>query len=53
MTKIPTLVKIDEFKGRQRGGDMDILGQWKSQKENAEKELKKQEEEFDDLLGGY
>lgn len=53
MTKIPTLVKIDEFKGRQRGGDMDILGQWKSQKENDEKELKKQEEEFDDLLGGY
>ena len=53
MTKIPTLVKVDEFKGRQRGGDMDILGQWKSQKENDEKELKRQEEEFDDLLGGY
>ena len=53
MTKIPTLVKIDEFKGRQRGGDLDILKQWESQKENYEKELKKQEEEFDDILGGY
>ena len=53
MTKIPTLVKVDEFKGRQRGGDIDILRQWKSQKEEDEEELKRQEQEFDDLCGGY
>lgn len=53
MTRIPTLVKIDEFKGRQHGGDRNILAEWESQKIDDEKELERQEQEFDDLLGGY
>lgn len=53
MTMIPTLVKINEFKGRQRGGDLDILDQWKSKKEKDEKETKKQIEEIDNMYGGY
>lgn len=51
MTKIPALVKIDEFKGRQRGGDLNILKQWSSQKESDEKETKKQLDEIKSLLG--
>jgi hypothetical protein len=53
MTKIPTLVKIDEFKGRQRGGDLDILDQWNKKKKTDAKKLKKQKKAFNDLLGGY
>lgn len=53
MTKIPTLVKINEFKGRQRGGDLDILNQWKSEKEKDEKETQNQIDDFESLLGGY
>ena len=53
MTKIPTLVKIDEFKGRQRGGDLDILNQWKTEKEKDEKETQEQLEDFENMLGGY
>lgn len=53
MTKIPTLVKIDEFKGRQRGGDLDILEQWNKKKKTDAKKLKKQKKAFNDLLGGY
>ena len=30
MTKVPTLVKIDEFKGKVVGGDLDILKIWKN-----------------------
>ena len=51
MTKIPTLVKIDEFKGRQRGGDLDILQQWEEQKTTEKKEIQKQMDELKDLLG--
>lgn len=51
MTKIPTLVKIDEFKGRQRGGDLDILQQWEQQKSTEKKETQKQMDELEDLLG--
>lgn len=53
MTKIPTLVKINEFKGRQRGGDLDILDQWKTEKEKAEKEIQEQVEGVENMLGGY
>ena len=53
MTKVPTLVKINEFKGRQRGGDLDILEQWKSKKEDDEKELQIQLDQFKRLSGGY
>ena len=50
MTKIPTLVKIDEFKGRQRGGDLDILDQWKTSKKAKKQRVKKQRKEIMDLI---
>lgn len=53
MTKIPTLVKIDEFKGRQRGGDLDILDQWSSKTKETEESLKQQLQDFDDLIEDY
>jgi DNA helicase HerA-like ATPase len=51
MTKIPTLVKIDEFKGRQRGGDLDIVKEWSLQKEKEKEEYQNQKDEFEDLFG--
>ena len=51
MTKIPALVKINEFEGRQRGGDLNILNQWSMQKKTDEEETKKQIDEIKDLLG--
>lgn len=51
MTKIPTLVKIDEFKGRQRGGDLDIVKEWSQQIQKAKDELDRQTGEFKDLFG--
>lgn len=53
MTKIPTLVKIDEFKGRTHGGDIDILSAWAETKKSEEEEIKKQEKEILDLGGDY
>ena len=53
MTKVPTLVKINEFKGRQRGGDLDIIEQWKANKETEEESLQLQLSQFKDLGGGY
>ena len=53
MTKVPTLVKINEFKGRQRGGDLDIIGQWKSKKDDEEEALQKELDQFVNLGGGY
>jgi len=53
MTKVPTLVKINEFKGRQRGGDLDIIEQWKTNKEKEEESLQMQLSQFEDLGGGY
>ncbi len=51
MTKIPTLVKINEFKGRRTGGDLDIIGDLADYDKNEEEELRSQEEE---LMGlGY
>ena len=51
MAKIPTLVKIDEFNGRQRGGDLDIIKEWSMQNENDEMEVKSHMDEFEDLFG--
>lgn len=45
MTKVPTLVKIDEFKGRSHGGDLDIIGELAKFKKNKEEEIEKQENE--------
>ena len=51
MSKVPTLVKIDEFKGRRHGDDMDIVSYFKDSKKRDEEQRKKAEE---DLLNmGY
>lgn len=51
MSKVPTLVKIDEFKGRRTGGDLDIIGEFKQYDEDEKAEIKRQEQESLDL--GY
>ena len=51
MTKVPTLVKIDEFKGRRTGGDLDIIGDLAKYGKSEEDEIKHQEQESLDL--GY
>ncbi|MEE0901074.1 MAG: ATP-binding protein [Methanobrevibacter sp.] len=51
MSKVPTLVKIDEFKGRRHGDDMDIVSHFKNIKERKAEELKRQEQETRDM--GY
>ncbi|MBO6110576.1 MAG: ATP-binding protein [Methanobrevibacter sp.] len=49
MTKVPTLVKINEFKGRRTGGDLDIIGELANFNKKEDDELKRQEQEMDDL----
>ena len=44
MTKVPTLVKIDEFKGRTHGGDIDVIAELADFRKKEESELKQQEE---------
>ena len=51
MTKVPTLVKIDKFKGRQHGDDMDIVSHFINSQKDEEEEIKKQEDELLDM--GY
>lgn len=51
MTKIPTLVKIKEFKGRTHGGDIDVIKELANFQEKEAEEIKKQEE--DSLNLGY
>jgi hypothetical protein len=51
MSKVPTLVKIDEFKGRRTGGDIDIIGDLAGYQKAEEDEIKRQEQESLDL--GY
>ena len=51
MSKVPTLVKIDEFKGRKHGDDMDIVSHFKGFKERQQKELEQAEQETLDM--GY
>lgn len=53
MAKVPTLVKVDEFKGRSVGGDIDILAAWNSEVKNQKKELEKQLEESESMDGYY
>ena len=42
MTKVPTLVKIDEFKGRIIGGDLDILKIWKNSVQEKKERIDEQ-----------
>jgi len=53
MVKVPTLVKIDEFKGRTVGGDLDIISEWNNEKKNLEKRINEQKKEYNDLGGDY
>lgn len=53
MTKIPTLVKIDEFKGRSIGGDLKITEEWSSYNTIQKEELENSKKEFFDLGGDY
>lgn len=53
MTKIPTLVKIDEFKGKLSGGDIKIVEEWNKAIENEEKATKEEEEDLKDLEEEY
>ena len=46
MSKVPTLVKIDEFKGRQHGDDMDIASYFSNYRKREEEEIRKAEEEL-------
>ena len=45
MSRVPTLVKIDQFKGRIHGDDMDIVSYFADIKQKEEEEIKRQEEE--------
>ena len=51
MTKVPTLVKIDKFQGRQHGDDMDIVSHFKDSLKREAEEIQKQEDELLDM--GY
>lgn len=51
MTNVPTLVKIDEFKGRRHGGDLDVVSILANFEEDEAEEIRKQEE--DSLNLGY
>ena len=53
MTKVPTLVKIDMFKGRRHGDDLDIISHFVEAVENEEEELKQAEEELLDMGYNY
>ena len=51
MTKVPTLVKIDKFKGRRHGDDMDIVSHFRDSVKREAREIEAQEEELMDM--GY
>lgn len=53
MSKIPTLVKIDEFAGKLSGGDLDIVAEWNKAIEDENKILQEQENELDELEEEY
>ena len=45
MSKVPTLVKIDEFKGRRHGDDMDIVSYFADIKKREAEEIERLEQE--------
>jgi DNA helicase HerA-like ATPase len=53
MSKIPTLVKIDEFAGKLSGGDLDIVAEWNKAIEGEKQSLQEQEDELDELEEEY
>lgn len=53
MTKVPTLVKIDKFKGRTHGDDMDIVSHFKDSIKKETEEIERQEDELLDMGYNY
>ena len=53
MTRIPTLVKIDEFKGKISGGDMNIVEEWSKSLKKKKEILEEQKREYEELGGDY
>ena len=53
MTKIPTLVKIDEFRGKVSGGDLNIVEEWSKSAKNEEEKIKEEKTEYECLGGDY
>jgi len=53
MTKIPTLVKIDEFTGKISGGDLNVVEEWSKTAEKQRSILEEQKREYEDLGGDY
>ena len=53
MSRIPTLVKIDEFKGRRHGDDMDIVSFFADIRKKEEDEIKRQEQESMEMGYNY
>ncbi len=49
MTKLPTMVKIDEFKGKLIGNDPDALKEWAEYKKEEKEEKEKQIDELEDM----
>lgn len=53
MTRIPTLLKIDEFGGKLSGGDLDIVAEWNKALEEENRILGEQRNELDELEEEY
>lgn len=49
MTRIPALIKIHKFKGKTKGTDPDIIGQWQKEAKKRETEHKEKTKEITDL----
>lgn len=52
MSKVPALVKINEFKGKKIGQDIDIVKEWKKGAKNKEKKKEQLKKEVKDIYGG-
>ena len=52
MTKVPALVKINEFTGKKIGQDINIVKEWKKASKNREKKKTQMKEEVKDIYGG-
>lgn len=53
MTRIPTLVKINEFKGRTHGGDIDVIKEIAQFQQKEREEIQKQEQDCLNLGYNY
>ena len=53
MSRIPTLVKIDEFGGKLSGGDLDIVEEWNKSIEGEKQILRIKKGRIGELGGEY